>query len=114
MYNTFKNMYRSNEKAQRLNGEELLYLELSSDEKELVKSLDLEGTTGITSIDSFGDYLLTMLNNEYYHDGIYVMDKNNIIPSDLVYYVDKNPEWEEHFDTSFFVDITTDYERRNS
>ena len=112
MYNTFKEMYYSNEKAQRLHGEELLYLELSSNEKGLVKSLDLEG---ITSIDSFGDYLLTMLTNEHYHDGIYVMGKKDINPIELVYYVDKNPEWKEHADTIFFIDITKDYyERRKS
>ena len=112
MYNTFKEMYYSNEKAQRLNGEELLYLEFSSNEKGLVKSLDIKV---ITSIDSFGDYLLTMLSNEYFHDGIYVMDKNNIDPIDLACYVDHNPEWKEHVDHIFFIDIAKDYyERRKS
>ena len=109
MYNTFKEMYYSNEKAQRLNGEELLYLKFSSNEKGLVKSLDIKV---ITSIDSFGDYLLTMLNNEYYHDGINVMGKNNIDPYDLVPYVDRNPEWKEHVDHYFFIGITADYYKR--
>ena len=109
MYNTFKEMYYSNEKAQRLHGEELLYLELSSNEKGLVKSLDIKA---ITSIDSFGDYLLTMLTNEYFHDGIVVMGQNAIDPFDIVYYMDNNPEWKEHADHMLFVDITKEFYKR--
>ena len=112
MFNTFKTIKNHNEIIGLATGEELLNIPFTDREKGLIETLDLKPYPYNPSIERVGDYLLTMLNNEYYHDAIQLMGDNGIEPLDMGYYVGNYPKWAEKCDGYFFIDITKDYYKK--
>ena len=112
MFNTFKTIKNHNEIISLAIGEELLNIPFTDREKGLIETLDIKPYPYKPSIEKVGDYILTMLNNEYYHDAIQLMGDNGIEPLDLSYYVSDNYKWMEECDNYFWIDITKDYYKR--
>ena len=117
MFNTFKTIKNHNKIISLAVGEELLNIPFTDREKGLIETLDIKPYPYNPSIEKVGDYILTMLNNEYYHDAIQLMGDNGIEPLDLSYYVsDKdisdNYKWMEKCDNYFWIDITKDYYKK--
>ena len=111
MLNTFKTIKNHNSEITKARGEEFLHLDLSEKERGLVSTLDLP-LEHMPTIRSVGDYIMTMLTNDNFYDGIVTMGQNAVDPFDLVYYVDNNPKWKEHSDPMLFIDITKEYYKR--
>jgi hypothetical protein len=109
MFNTFKTIQNHNKIISLAIGEELLSIPFTDREKGLIETLDIKPYPYNPSIERVGDYILTMLHNEYYHDALQLMGKNGIEPLDLSYYVTENHKWSEKCDNYFWIDITKDY-----
>jgi hypothetical protein len=112
MFNTFKTIKNHNDKITKAHGEELLHIELSEREKGLIETLDIKQYPYNPSMENVGDYLLTMLTNDNFYDGVVLMGQNAVDPFDIVYYIDNNPKWREHADPMLFIDITKEYYKR--
>ena len=111
MFNTFKTIKNHNNEITKASGESFLTIDLSERERGLISTLDLP-LEHMPTIRSVGDYLLTMLTNDNFYDGVVVMGQNAVDPFDLVYYIDNNPKWKEHADPMLFIDITKEYYKR--
>ena len=112
MYSTFKTIRTHNKIIRLAVGEELLNIPFTDREKGLIETLDIKKHPYSPSIERVGDYILTMLNNEYYHDAIQLMGDNAIEPLDLGGYAIENPKWNSEIDNYFWIDITKEYYRR--
>jgi hypothetical protein len=111
MFNTFKTIKNHNDVIRLAKGEELLSIPFTDREKGLIETLDIKPYPHKPSIERIGDYILTMLHNEYYHEAIQIMGDNEIGPIELSYFVSENPKWskQERCDNYFWIDITKDY-----
>ena len=112
MFNTFKTIKNHNDVIRLATGEEMLSIPFTDREKGLIETLDIKPYPYNPSIERIGDYILTMLHNEYYHDAIQIMGDNAIEPLDLSYFVSENHKWKEKCDNYFWIDITKDYYKR--
>ena len=112
MFNTFKTIKNHNDVIRLATGEEMLSIPFTDREKGLIETLDIKPYPYNPSIENVGDYLLTMLTNENFYDGIVVMGQNAVDPFDIVYYIDNNPKWKEHADPMLFIDITKEFYKR--
>ena len=109
MFNTFKTIKTHNKIISLAIGEELLNIPFTDREKGLIETLDIKPYPYNPSIERVGDYILTMLNNEYYHDALKLMGDLGTEPLDLSYFVSDNQKWAGECDNYFWIDITKDY-----
>jgi hypothetical protein len=109
MFHTFKTIKNHNDVIRLATGEELLAIPFTDREKGLIETLGIKHYPDNPSIERVGDYILTMLHNEYYHDALQTMGDNAIEPLDLSYFVTENYKWSEKCDNYFWIDITKDY-----
>ena len=110
MYKTLKNIKGKNEKIIDLIGNDYMNQDLKLNEGALLETLKDPYPYKWEDANTFGDVLLMMLLSSEFYDGINEMIEQNVMPYDLLDYIDNKSQWEHlRTDCIFFIEVTREY-----
>jgi hypothetical protein len=110
MFNTFKNIKGKNKKIIDLIGEEYMNQDLKLKEGALLETTPNPYPYKWEDANTFGDVLLMTLSSTEFYNGITEMIEQNVMPYDLLDYIDNKTQWEHlRTDTIFFIEVTREY-----
>ena len=110
MYKTLKNIKGKNKKIIDLIGDDYMNKDLKLNEGLLLETTPNPYPHKWEDANTFGDVLLMMLSSSEFYNGITEMIEQNVMPYDLLDYIDDKSQWEHlRTDSIFFIEVTREY-----